>query len=459
MRETILNILKKKELAGWIVTEENLASTELFFVKNKLDQNRLCETTETTVEVFVDFEEAGENGVERYKGKGEALLSAGDSAEEIEARIDNAIVSARFVKNKWYPMATNDAQAKVPSDASAQPDAGTAAFETALHAGADAKSAAFDTASSSNTETLKTQYDALYEALFADYGMSSQVNSVELFAVDGTRHVLTSTGTEVTYPVHRFVFELVTDAEGATESVEIFNDYTFGLLDVEQVRDVVKTQLADTEARAAAVKAPKLENINVILRGSAVEDLLSLYVVQASDEAVYNGFSRAKIGERFTGENALQSLNIRMDPGLPHAVGKAPIDEDGVLLHPYDLYRDSVVQNFRTSQQFSSYMNRENIGSPIPFVVEGSDTPYEDFLDEDYLEIYVFSSFVSSPIEGDFGGEYRLAKLVQNGKTTYITGGSLSENLFEAQDRMVFSKECEKRENSLAPKAILIRKK
>lgn len=433
MRETILNILKKKELAGWIVTEEQLASTELFFVKNKLDQNRLCETTETTVEVFVDFEEAGADGVERYKGKAEALLSAGDSPEEIEARIDNAIVSARFVKNKWYPMATNDAQAKVTSEQShTEP---------------------------SNTETLKTQYDALYEALFTDYGMSSQVNSVELFAVDGTRHVKTSTGTEVTYPVHRFVFELVTDAEGATESVEIFNDYTFGLLDVEQVRDVVKTQLADTEARAAAVKAPKLENINVILRGSAVEDLLSTYVVQASDEAVYNGFSRAKIGERFTGEDALQPLNIRMDPTLSHAVAKAPIDKDGVLLHSYDLYRDSVVQNFRTSQQFSSYMDRENIGSPIPFVVEGSDTPYDAFLDEDYLEIYVFSSFVASPIEGDFGGEYRLAKLVQNGKTTYITGGSLSENLFDAQDRMVFSKECEKRENSLAPKAILIRKK
>lgn len=433
MRETILNILKKKELAGWIVTEEKLASTELFFVKNKLDQNRLCETTETTVEVFVDFEEAGADGVERYKGKAEALLSAGDSPEEIEARIDNAIVSARFVKNKWYPMAINDAQAKVTSEQShTEP---------------------------SNTETLKTQYDALYEALFTDYGMSSQVNSVELFAVDGTRHVETSTGTEVTYPVHRFVFELVTDAEGATESVEIFNDYTFGLLDVEQVRDVVKTQLADTEARAAAVKAPKLENINVILRGSAVEDLLSTYVVQASDEAVYNGFSRAKIGERFTGEDALQPLNIRMDPTLSHAVAKAPIDKDGVLLHSYDLYRDSVVQNFRTSQQFSSYMDRENIGSPIPFVVEGSDTPYDAFLDEDYLEIYVFSSFVASPIEGDFGGEYRLAKLVQNGKTTYITGGSLSENLFDAQDRMVFSKECEKRENSLAPKAILIRKK
>lgn len=458
MRETILNILKKKELAGWIVTEENLASTELFFVKNKLDQNRLCETTETTVEVFVDFEEAGEDGVERYKGKGEALLSAGDSAEEIEARIDNAIVSARFVKNKWYPMATNDVRAKAPSSTSTPSDTGTTASTSSM-ASDTVSSMSSDTASPSNTETLKTQYDALYEALFADYGMSSQVNSVELFAVDGTRHVLTSTGTEVTYPVHRFVFELVTDAKGATESVEIFNDYTFGLLDVEQVRDVVKTQLADTEARAAAVKAPKLENINVILRGSAVEDLLSLYVVQASDEAVYSGFSRAKIGERFTGENALQSLNIRMDPGLPHAVGKAPIDQDGVLLHPYDLYRNSVVQNFRTSQQFSSYMNRDNIGSPIPFVVEGSDTPYEDFLDEDYLEIYVFSSFVSSPIEGDFGGEYRLAKLVQNGKTTFITGGSLSENLFEAQDRMVFSKECEKRENSLAPKAILIRKK
>lgn len=431
MIESILNILQKKELAGWILTEEQSASTELFFVKNKLDQNRLCETTETTVEVFVDFDEAGEDGVECYKGKAKALISAGDSAEEIEKRIDNAMVSARFVKNKWYPMANNEGK---------EPPALT-------------------TSVSSNTEMLKTQYDALYEALFTDYGMSSQVNSVELFAVDGVRRVLTSTGTDITYPVHRFVFELVTDARGSSESVEIFNDYSFGLLDIGQVREVVKTQLADTEARAAAEKAPNLENINIILRGSAVEDLLKIYVVQASDEAVYSGFSRAKMGERFTGENALQPLNIRMDPSLDHAVGKAPIDKDGVLLHPYALYTDSVVQNLRSSQQFSSYMNRENIGSPVPFVVEGSDTPYESFLEEDYLEIYVFSSFVASPIEGDFGGEYRLAKLVQNGKATYITGGSLSENLFDAQDRMVFSKEQEKHQNSLTPKAILIRKK
>lgn len=431
MIESILNILQKKELAGWILTEEQSASTELFFVKNKLDQNRLCETTETTVEVFVDFDEAGEDGVERYKGKAKALISAGDSAEEIEKRIDNAMVSARFVKNKWYPMANNEAK---------EPPALT-------------------TSVSSNTEMLKTQYDALYEALFTDYGMSSQVNSVELFAVDGVRRVITSTGTDITYPVHRFVFELVTDAKGSSESVEIFNDYSFGLLDIEQVREVVKTQLADTEARAAAEKAPNLENINIILRGSAVEDLLKIYVVQASDEAVYSGFSRAKMGERFTGENALQPLNIRMDPSLDHAVGKAPIDKDGVLLHPYALYTDSVVQNLRSSQQFSSYMNREDIGSPVPFVVEGSDTPYDSFLEDDYLEIYVFSSFVASPIEGDFGGEYRLAKLVQNGKTTYITGGSLSENLFDAQDRMVFSKEQEKHQNSLTPKAILIRKK
>lgn len=431
MIESILNILQKKELAGWILTEEQSASTELFFVKNKLDQNRLCETTETTVEVFVDFDEAGEDGVERYKGKAKALISAGDSAEEIEKRIDNAMVSARFVKNKWYPMANNE----------------------------EKEPPALTTSVSSNTEMLKTQYDALYEALFTDYGMSSQVNSVELFAVDGVRRVITSTGTDITYPVHRFVFELVTDAKGSSESVEIFNDYSFGLLDIEQVREVVKTQLADTEARAAAEKAPNLENINIILRGSAVEDLLKIYVVQASDEAVYSGFSRAKMGERFTGENALQPLNIRMDPSLDHAVGKAPIDKDGVLLHPYALYTDSVVQNLRSSQQFSSYMNRENIGSPVPFVVEGSDTPYDSFLEDDYLEIYVFSSFVASPIEGDFGGEYRLAKLVQNGKTTYITGGSLSENLFDAQDRMVFSKEQEKHQNSLTPKAILIRKK
>ncbi len=425
MIDTIIQILKQKDIAGWILKQEQTKSEELFFVKDKLDQNRLCETNEYHVTVYVDFEEDGE----RYKGNAEALISAGDSPAEIEARLDQVIRSARFVKNRWYPLATNASQEVEKSE------------------------------EVSNIAILKSQYDALHEAIFTDYGTKSKVNSVEIFAVDGTIRLVTSTGTDVTFPSNRFMFELVTDCPGNEESVEIFNDYTFGILDIDQIRSIVQEQLRNTEARGIAVKAPKLDNINIILRGAAVEELLQCYITQATDEAVYNRYSRAKRGERFNAPDALQSLNIRMEPNLTHAVSKAPLDRDGVILHPYTLYNDSVVENFRTTQQISSYMGEKNIGCPTPFVVEGSDTSYDDFLKEDYLEIVVFSSFISSPVEGDFGGEYRLAKLVQNGKATYITGGSISENLFEAQNRFIFSKENEHRQNSITPKAILIRKK
>ena len=42
---------------------------------------------------------------------------------------------------------------------------------------------------------------------------------------------------------------------------------------------------------------------------------------------------------------------------------------------------------------------------------------------------------------GHFGGEIRLAYLIENGKVTPVTGGSINGNLIEAQRNMLFSKD------------------
>ena len=42
---------------------------------------------------------------------------------------------------------------------------------------------------------------------------------------------------------------------------------------------------------------------------------------------------------------------------------------------------------------------------------------------------------------GHFGGEIRLAYLIEDGKVTPVTGGSINGNLIEAQRNMTFTKE------------------
>ena len=90
-----------------------------------------------------------------------------------------------------------------------------------------------------------------------------------------------------------------------------------------------------------------------------------------------------------------------------------------------------------------------------PFEVEAGDRPIDDYRTGNYLELIAFSSFNMDSMSGDFGGEFRLGKLVQNGQIFWVTGGAISENIFDVQDRM-FSQLVRSDAKSLTPEAIII---
>ena len=52
-----------------------------------------------------------------------------------------------------------------------------------------------------------------------------------------------------------------------------------------------------------------------------------------------------------------------------------------------------------------------------------------------------FSDFQMDEMSGHFGGEIRLAYLIEDGKVTPVTGGSVNGSILEAQKDMVFSTE------------------
>lgn len=422
MLNTIKQLLHSHtKLSDWILSESRSSSLELFFISDKLDMNRSTDVTTYSVKVFVDFTQGGE----QYRGHASILLNETDTEAEMQNKIDDAVINAGYVRNKWYDLPTN-ADPSYPE-------------MTPVHTKAD----------------LEAKSAALHHTLFQAYPYTSKVNSCEVFATEEWIHTVTSKGTDVTYPVSSFTFEIVTESNEGKEPVEIFNGYELKQVDLAEIERIVKQQLLETEGRSKAVRNPKMTNKRLILSGDAVEDFLGFYLDHATDAMIYQGNSRAKLGERFTAQDASQKLNIRINPFLETSVHAKLVDGEGKLLSAYPMYEDGVVKNIRTSARFSHYMNIQNIGMCGTFEVEGGEYPLSSYLDGEYIEILAFSSFLVDPSTGDFGGEFRLAKHVKNGEVRFITGGSISENIFVMQNTMQFSKELQARKLSNAPKAII----
>lgn len=413
---------RNANVSAWTIKEDRSRSKELFFIQNKLDMNRAVDALEYHVCIYVDFEE----DETRYKGDANILISASDSEQEIASKIEKAVFAAGFVKNKWYDL-PEDVGDSIP---------GLPLFD--------------------NVTDLKERYDELYDVLFKSYPYRSNINSCEIFATTAEQRIVTSKGCDITYPRNHWMFELVTDDNKGKEPVEIFNDYDLTNMDLEQIESLVDRQLMETEGRSLAVRNEKIESIRIILTGDSVESLLEFYVTQATDQMIYSNISRVKKGERFIAEEAKQSLTVTMNPELSFSIHSKPVDEEGRRLKPYVLFRDGVAENIRSSARYSHYLGIAHTGMVQPFEVEAGDRPIDDYRTGNYLELIAFSSFNMDSMSGDFGGEFRLGKLVQNGQIFWVTGGAISENIFDVQDRMVFTARQIRRKKSLTPEAIII---
>ncbi|WP_459129755.1 metallopeptidase TldD-related protein [Guggenheimella bovis] len=420
MIKRIQDLLEKKGLSGWIIKEKQVSTKEVFFIKENLDLNRARDSHDFTITVFLDFEEDGK----KYKGHSSIAVGVSDDFESIEKNIDDAILASHFIKNAWYDL----------------PEKEGTPFTMKDH---------------HTKEAFLASFDQLTELLFKARNFESKINSVELFGEEGFERVITSKGVDVKYPYNRFSMELVTEHPGTVEPVEIFKIYTMTELELDRIDAIVHDQLEETDGRAKAVQAKMMKDVRLLLRGDAVEEFLQFYLGQASAGRVYQKMTKAKIGESFQ-KNPVEPLTITLNPTLETANSAAPVDEQGKILSPYVLIENGVVKNLNGSARFTHYLGIENKGIVYSFEVNPGKKSEEELKSVPYLEILSWSSFLSDGITGDFGGEYRLAKYYDGKETHYLTGGSISENIFSVQDHFEFSKELMNLSNSRVPQFISI---
>lgn len=436
IKEKIIPLINENgEADAYSITAIRKHSDEAFFIQNKLDMNRRKDVTHFVVTIYKDFEENGE----KYRGSADIKISPEASEKEIKEMICEAVFAARFVKNKWYPLPK-------PVDC------------RACKSGADGKKEnCSDTCVSKEnlSQGLVNIKNAIYEA----YGKTgaAKINSCEIFRSASCIYIINSEGVEVKFKTLKDELEIITECNSGNEPVEIYGSAVFSEADYANVKEIVSQQLEETEERSAAEKAKHIKNANVIITNGALLRFFGFYYNQTSSALVYNKSSAAKLGENFQGADVKgDKVSVWFAPDLPGLPGSAPYDGSGFPLKRHELLKNGEVKTFHGGTRFAHYLGIEPTGAAENFEVAAGSKTAAELKKEPYVEILAFSDFFMDDVTGDFGGEFRLARMFDGKETRIVNNGSISGNMFQVQKEFYFSKETMVKDRAKCPKFVLI---
>lgn len=419
MLEKIKNILSEnKSINGWKIVEQDTASDEFFFILKNLDMNRAKEVRHFEVTVYKDFEEDGV----KYRGSSRINIHPSMSDNEIKSAIDDAVFAAGFVKNKYYPLAE-------PSNDSFIPE---------------------------SQETSDKVLPDLINSIFkADSMENGWINSSELFLNHVYTRIVNSRGVDVSFKNDNGSFEFITNWKNKTEEIELYKYLEFANPDPAFLSNSVINMLNAARERANAKAATPSGNMTVLLTGEAVAEVFNYYYMQSCAKFAYEKKSTIKLGENIQGENPSGDLiSLSLEPLLQDSAQSAPFDEDGISLKPVKIFDEGVLKRYWGGMRYSYYLGVEPTGIIKNITVAPGSKSITELKSSPYLEAAIFSDFSVDIVTGDFGGEIRLGWYYDGEKTITITGGSISGNINDVQKEMYLSKETQKINNFIGPKAI-----
>lgn len=401
MLEKIKKALSKLNIERWRINEVKEESAELFFVKHNLDTRRIKDTHKFTVTVY----RQGEKDGKKLVGNMSASVISSMSYEEIENAIESAYYAAQFAMNPYF-----DAPEKVTSD-------------TIVKHGELA------------TAPLAQSAGKMAAAVFAaDKNKHAYVNSTEVFCHKTFTHILTSEGTDVSFTDAVCKGDYVVQCK-SPEDVELINQFEYDDVDTDALEQGVKEYLDFVYDRACAQRVLKSGKYNVVLSGKNLAEILSYYTEKSAADMIYPGYSTWKIGDGVQGNVTGDALGLSL-------VATRPFSGDGIKMKDLKVIDDGRLLAMHGSTPFCRYLGIAPTGAYEKTRCENKgNVSFEDMKKQPCLWAVAFSDFQMDSFSGHFGGEIRLAYLIEDGKITPVTGGSINGSLIEAQQNMRFSKE------------------
>jgi len=427
MIENIKQILENNEnVHGYVVRNVINESKELFFVKKNLDMNRAKKVEYFNVTVYHDFTE----GEMKFKGDSTVKLAPNMSLDEMAQTIEQAALSASFVKNPFYELVekTNKEVKKLSSNFSEK----------------------------EMSDFLPELIDAMYKH---DTHNEGGINSGEIFITKSTKRFVSSTGIDEEMISYAAQMEIVTDwDEEGKEAVEMFTVLDFSEFDKGHIEEQIKDAIENTIARANATPIPNISDVNVILDGENVKEFFSYYPSRANVGSIFSRISDAKIGDNLQGEDvAGDKVSITLKAEITGSTRNSYLDPEGVVIDELTLVDEGELKSYYGPNRISQYLGEESKGNYSNKEVKGGSKTIDELKQEPYLHCVFFSDFQMNTMTGDFGGEIRLAKYFDGEKEIPVTGGSITGNIKDVQKDMLFSVETETMNAFKGPKIIRLK--
>ena len=409
----IIDILKASGADAWEITDTKEEGWEFYFIRKKLDQNRVKLVEHIRVTVY------------KKSGDGQFLGSAGGeiapTADEDEAKriIDGLIRNAAYVRNPFYTL-------NGPFEGMAQ-------------------------AESEPVDPAAIAKDFIEAVRAVPETATEDINSWELFVSAVNRRFVNSEGVDVTSGYPACMLEAVVNARRDGHEIELYRLYKSGGCDRGTLaRDIGET-LRYGKDKLVAKDTPNLGKADVVFSTDAALEIYSWFAMRMNAAFKVRGLSNWEadkpVAEGATGDR----LTLTAVKHLPNSSRNAACDAEGAPVRETALIEDGVAKRFLGNRQFSQYLGLEESFQPGNLVASGGSQSADELRQGRFLEVVEFSDFQVNPMNGDIAGEIRLAYWHDGESVTPVSGGSVTGTMADFARTMKMSKESRQFDHWVVP--------
>ena len=402
--KTIMELLQKNpQVSDYKINVHQTESCELFFVKGKLETVRRTDTCDKEVTVYVDHDE--------YKGDSQFFVYPSTTTEQLEELIGEAVGKALLINNKNYAL----------------PGEETGTFEV----------------ESNFKEYAPTDLAAVVaKTVFAANGVEhASLNAVEIFINKHTEAVQNSRGLCKTQTRYDAMVEAIPTYNGEAQSVELYEQYNFASLNEAEITKEIAGKMAEVKARYEAVKPETMPECKVVLNQLELMQLFMRIAFDLNYSAVYSHANLFKKGDAIQKAPTGDPIGIVMAGEVPGSVRSAKFDADGMTLGSIRIVEKGKAVNYFGANRYGQYLGETPTGDLKCMRADAGTAAAEDFANGEMLEVVSMSGLQVDFYSDYIGGEVRLAYHHNAGKTTPVTGISISGKLSEVLNSIRFSQE------------------
>jgi len=424
IHDKIVEYCNNKDIYFWSCKSSYEKRAENYFIFGQPESNRYGEFEKHTVYIWI----INKDNDKKYIGNATVSISENSDDNEIEDKIDKAILAASLVKNPFF---------EIPKEK-------------------------FDYSSFSNEDSLikENPIKAIQKLSSIVIDKSKKFNDVklsttEIFVSHISENFTNSSGNKFSYCKTKILLEGVFLTGNNLETESFFTKQSVFIddLDLDNLLET-QAQYARDSVNAQTLKTGKY---NVVFSNEALSSFFDFYFTHADAMAVFNRFSLLKQGEKISEKLGEQNFTLKVDPFVKGGIYSNISDEYGIPLKPFTVIENNILKQYIASLSYSQYLNIKYTGPATNFVIEkGNKSLAQLTSTEGTILLLRFSAFSPKSITGDFSSEIRLGYITKNGKKIPIKGGSVSGNIRNLIQSLKLSDNIVKIDNYVGPDGIYL---